>query len=441
MNQLLRLLVVEDSRDDTELLLRELRGAGYETKFERVENAAAMKAALSRGPWDLVISDYRLPGFTGLGALALFKETGLDLPFIIVSGYISEAMAVQLMKNGAHDYIMKDNLARLTPAVARELREAAIRQDRRASVWALRESEQLLAANARQLEHMRMEIKAIDERLHTSSQMLVASQNELERRVRERTADLKTANAELQNEIHEHARLEQELLEIAERGRRRRGLDSHDHLSQKLMGISFLLKALEQKVAQKHLPRVLETRKIQTLIHEVINHTDELAHDFSALDLQGDDLAVELKGLAVNVKKMFHISCQFTSQGTVPRLPPNVTAQLYKIAKEAVDNAIRHGHATMVSLTLVAKPRKVILAIKDNGLPFIGSRDSHQGVGWRIMNSRASIIGALLEMKAQNGNGMVVICTAPISHKYMCGGLEPASDRATTSSSPLAPLE
>jgi PAS domain S-box-containing protein len=141
VEKVLRVLVVEDSEVDTELLLRLLRKAGYEVVSERVQTAEGMKAALERGPWDVVLADYRMPQFSAPEALALLKETGLDLPFIVVSGGIGETTAVAAMKAGAHDYLMKDNLARLVPAVERELREAANRAGRRRTTEALRESE------------------------------------------------------------------------------------------------------------------------------------------------------------------------------------------------------------------------------------------------------------------------------------------------------------
>ena len=125
----LRALIVEDSEDDSALLLLELRRGGYDPTWKRVETAAGMKASLAESSWDLVISDYRMPGFSALDALSVLHERGLDLPFIIVSGAIGEDTAVGAMKAGAHDYIMKDNLARLTPVIARELREAEMRQE------------------------------------------------------------------------------------------------------------------------------------------------------------------------------------------------------------------------------------------------------------------------------------------------------------------------
>ncbi|MBI2875504.1 MAG: response regulator [Candidatus Tectomicrobia bacterium] len=127
----LRVLIVDDSEDDAILLVRELRCSGYELTFERVDTPAAMKAALDKQPWDIVIADYIMPQFDGLAALALLQESGLDLPFILVSGTIGEETAVKAMRAGAQDYIMKDNLPRLAPAIDRELRELRVRRERK----------------------------------------------------------------------------------------------------------------------------------------------------------------------------------------------------------------------------------------------------------------------------------------------------------------------
>jgi PAS domain S-box-containing protein len=124
----LRVIVVEDSEDDAALLARELRRGGFAPTLQRVETAEALRAALDGAAWDLVIADYTLPGFDAPAALAILKERRLDLPFIIVSGTIGEGTAVAAMKAGAHDYFMKGNLARLVPAIQRELREAAERR-------------------------------------------------------------------------------------------------------------------------------------------------------------------------------------------------------------------------------------------------------------------------------------------------------------------------
>jgi two-component system, NarL family, sensor histidine kinase UhpB len=145
-SQALRLLLVEDSQDDADLLLLMLRRGGYEVTHTRVGEAAEMQAALDSGTWDLVIADYSLPQFSGIAALDLMKARGLDIPFIIVSGHIGEDDAVAAMRRGAHDYVMKHNLSRLLPAIDRELRDAASRDARRSVEQRLREQEVRLAA-------------------------------------------------------------------------------------------------------------------------------------------------------------------------------------------------------------------------------------------------------------------------------------------------------
>ncbi len=137
----LQVLIVEDAEDDMLLTVRELRRGGYTLDYVRVDTAVEMEAALDRQSWDIAIADYTLPAFSGPAALQILQNRGLDLPFIIVSGTIGEEIAVGAMKAGAHDYIIKGNLTRLVPAVARELREAGERQKRQIAECALRARE------------------------------------------------------------------------------------------------------------------------------------------------------------------------------------------------------------------------------------------------------------------------------------------------------------
>ena len=139
----LRVLIIEDSEDDALLIVHQLERAGYKLTNERVETReAAMREALERQTWDIIISDYKMPRFSGIAALKLYKEKGLDIPFIIVSGTIGEEIAAEAMVSGAHDYVMKNNLPRLIPAIQRELREAESRRERKRAEEALLSSEQ-----------------------------------------------------------------------------------------------------------------------------------------------------------------------------------------------------------------------------------------------------------------------------------------------------------
>jgi signal transduction histidine kinase len=340
-----------------------------------------MAAALKQQSWDLILCDHAMPQFSAPEALELAKKHQLDIPFIIVSGHIEEETAVAAMKAGAHDYIMKDRLARLVPAVERELREAEIRRARR------RSEEELQRAH-----------------------------DDLELRVEKRTADLRAANLKLENVIEERKRLESELLEIAEKERRRIGFDLHDDLGQKLTGVSMMIKGLEQRLNAENHASIGDARRIQALVDEIIHHTHNLANHFSSLDVKGEDLAGVLKGLAGNVRKMFDIPCAFNSKGALPELPQYTTMQLYKIAQEALSNAIKHGRASQVGIGLVKHHANLVMTVKNDGRPFTPATDSKTHMGLRIMNYRANTIGASLEIKPLEKSGTLVTCALPIKN-------------------------
>ena len=127
-NKPIRVLIVEDSEDDVLLLVRQLKKGGYNPTYNQVDTAEAMMKAFEKQTWDVILCDNSMPGFSAFDALDLYKEKRLDLPFIIVSGAIVYENAVALIETGAHDYILKNNLAELTPAINRALRKTKNRQ-------------------------------------------------------------------------------------------------------------------------------------------------------------------------------------------------------------------------------------------------------------------------------------------------------------------------
>jgi PAS domain S-box-containing protein len=141
MKTSLTVLIVEDSEFDAQMMVSILRKGGYDVTFQRVETEEDFRSALANRPWDMILADYNLPAFSAPAALKILQQSGLDVPFIIVSGGIGEDIAVGAMKAGAHDYLMKGNLNRLAPAVERELREAGVRAAQRAAKRELLESE------------------------------------------------------------------------------------------------------------------------------------------------------------------------------------------------------------------------------------------------------------------------------------------------------------
>jgi len=170
----LRALILEDSEDDALLLVRELGQLGFDVEWERVWTAPAMQSQLEAGPWDVVLSDYSMPGFDAPAALQVLQETGPDLPFIVISGTIGEEAAVATMRSGAHDYLMKGNLTRLGAAIEREMREAGIRGEHRRAIDKIHHLNRVLRAirNVNQLIVAEKDRRRLLER---AAQMLVAT--------------------------------------------------------------------------------------------------------------------------------------------------------------------------------------------------------------------------------------------------------------------------
>ena len=481
---------------------------------QRVDTAEDLSAALDQQAWDLVIADYVMPRFDGLSALALVKEKGLDQPFIIVSGHITDDTAVAAMKAGAHDYVMKDNLIRLGPAVERELRDAEVRHARKLAekklweehafrqaiensvpsgiavvnldgrqtyvnpafcemvgwneaelvgakppfaYWPPEDLDTITAALAQVIEGHApadgMELRfgrkngerfdalvlvtplrdSFDDvsgwlssisditRLKQAESALRRSHEELETRVRDRTAALSKANSQLQTAMAERRRLEHELLEITEKERRRIGLDLHDDLGQKLSGVALMAKGLQLRLAKQRSDGAKDAAEIHKLIQQAMDHASDVAHDLATLDFRENDLALALKQLAAHAKDSFGITCRVKAGGSIPPMDANVVRQLYKIAQEALTNAIKHGKTRQVNIELAVNTDALLLKIRNQGVPFPSVVSRTAGMGLRIMNYRASLIDAALQIKPGRPNGTVVACSVPLFKEPAAG--------------------
>jgi PAS domain S-box-containing protein len=210
--------------------------------------------------------------------------------------------------------------------------------------------------------------------------------------------------------ITESRRLEREIQTVSEREQRRIGQDLHDGLGQYLTGIACMVKVLGAKLADKKLPEAADAQRITSMVNETIQQTRDLARGLCPVELETNGLQAALHELAARVTKLFSTQCDFESAGVVQMYDNAAAVHLYRIAQEAINNAIKHGQASSITLGLTSANGQIILTVKDNGggLP---PNHKGKGMGMRVMNYRAAMIGANVQVDNAPEGGALVRCT------------------------------
>ncbi|MGI8961674.1 MAG: PAS domain-containing sensor histidine kinase [Bryobacteraceae bacterium] len=211
----------------------------------------------------------------------------------------------------------------------------------------------------------------------------------------------------------ERKHLEQAILEASGREQRRIGQDLHDGLGQDLTGIAFMSKVQEQKLVEKSLPEAAAAAKIVDLVNEAINTTRQLARGLLPVLSDSHGLMSALQEWASEVEKLFHIECRFECDDPVLNIDDPVATHLYRIAQEAVHNAIKHGRATHVVISLAAGEDEAALKVLDDGTGIPDFLPNQSGMGMRIMNYRASMIGGTMRVERGAANGTLIMCVFP----------------------------
>jgi two-component system sensor kinase FixL len=214
-------------------------------------------------------------------------------------------------------------------------------------------------------------------------------------------------------DITERKRLEREILEISDQERRRIGQDLHDGLCQHLAGIELMSQVLQQKLGTKSKAEAARAGEIARHVREAIGQTRSLARGLSPVTLESEGLASALRELAANTEKMFGIVCRVECLQAVPSSAATTGMHLYRIAQEAVSNAIKHGKATEVVIRLQPASERLVLNIMDNGCGFPKVIPRNDGMGLRIMRYRAGMIGGLLSIEQNPARGTTVSCSVP----------------------------
>jgi len=217
-------------------------------------------------------------------------------------------------------------------------------------------------------------------------------------------------------DITERKRLEKAILEISAAEQRRIGQDLHDGLGQHLTGIAFMSKVQEQKLAEKGLAEAAEATRIVGLVNEAIHKTRRLAHGLLPVASDADGLMSALKRWAIEVEDLFHISCRLRVNNPVLIHDANVSTHLYRIAQEAVNNALRHGQAKNIEISLAARKGYGTLRIENDGSSLPENATNRSGMGMQIMNYRARMIGGSLTVKSSGISGVTITCQFPLPH-------------------------
>ena len=233
-------------------------------------------------------------------------------------------------------------------------------------------------------------------------------QVELESRVQQRTLALT-------QEIQERARLEKELLDVSERGQRQIGHDLHDSLGQHLTATAFACQDLAEQLEQRAPLEAAAANHLVTMIEEAINLSRTFARGLIPVEMAAEGLMDGFQALADNVSRQFKITCEFACPQPVLLRDPVASMHLYRIAQEAVTNAIKHGRAKKVVISLMADPGAVYLKITDDGAGLSSHQPPRDGLGLRIMAHRAVMIGAGFKIESLPAGGVRVACQLPLA--------------------------
>lgn len=214
-------------------------------------------------------------------------------------------------------------------------------------------------------------------------------------------------------DITERKRLEKEILEISDREQRRIGQDLHDGLCQQLAGIELMSQVLAQKLSAVPGPHSDRVSEIADHVRDAISHTRSLARGLSPVTLESEGLMSALQELATNTEKIFNVTCDFDFSKPIEVGDHAAATHLFRIAQEAVSNAIKHGRATEITIFLRDPGQRLVLRISDNGAGFPKTMSKNKGMGLRIMQSRAGMIGGTIAVERNPGGGVSIICAVP----------------------------
>jgi two-component system sensor histidine kinase UhpB len=468
MTRKLSVLIIEDNQKDAELSVNHLRKAGYDISYLCVDTADGMKTALINQKWDLILSDYSMPEFDVPSALAIYHESGADIPFIILSGAIGEEKAVEIIKAGAHDYLLKDNMTRFASVVERELREAIVRRDLIKANAALKTSEEKYRSyveyapdgvfvadeNGKYLEVNRAATLITG---YTENELLGMSLSDLlppdnlawgldhfnslrdngfangegifvhkdgtqrwwsvdtviltNTRCLVFTKDIterKKFELEVIKANEQLELLNQYLVDAREDERALISRDLHDELGQALTALKLDLNWVRGNIRDVSNSSEKLNKMIE-MTNEIIKKVQRISSELRPGLLDDLGLSSTIEWYCGEFEERTGIKCILAVEDLLLADPKNDLA-LFRILQEALTNVIRHSRASCVNIELHYSEQVITMIIDDNGIgmPF-GKIESSNSLGLIGMRERARQCGGKVEFVTNEGNGTKII--------------------------------
>ncbi|MGV3772958.1 MAG: PAS domain-containing protein [Verrucomicrobiales bacterium] len=455
----IRVLLVDDDEDSyilTRHQLSKIKGQGLHLDWAPTYDAGL--EMIRKNAHDVYLLDYRLGARNGLDLLREALAIGCKAPIIILTTENPEVDA-EAMRLGAADFLSKDHLnsALLERSIRyaikhfdtlrtlreREAQMEAFMQNVPCAVYMKDVQGRYIYVNEAYAQVFRRKVedfigksdemlwpKNVAQKIKNADQHALNSKkahNSTESIVHEDgTHSWLTTRFPILDEhgqpamvgaaavdITENKRLESEIQEISEKEKRRIGQDLHDGLGQYLTGIACMVKVVEQKLATKGLPEAGDVKKITNMVNETIFQARDLARGLCPVELETNGLQAALQELANRLEKLFKVNCTLKAPQLMKVYDNASAVHLYRIAQEAVNNAIKHGKATAITISLMPQNNQAVLTITDNGCGLPKGANKANGMGLRVMNYRANMIGATVTIEQAPEGGVMVRCSMP----------------------------
>ncbi len=456
----IRVLLVDDEADVKPLIEHRLRKVpGKRFKIDWAASYKQGLEAIKKQEHDVYLVDYRLGAQSGLELIREATNFGVQAPFIVLTAAANPIIDLEATKLGASDFLVKDPLDHVT--LERSIRYAMQHFETLRALQKSNERFRLLFERSMDAILISDDSGKMLEVNSAASALFGSSREELKDKKLSDLVMTEFDNAFLQaqeqsigelsftqpdggnrfaefsacrfapnlnlcilRDITERRQLEKEIQEISEREQRRLGQDLHDGLGQSLTGINFLTKVLQQKLAARNIEETKDAGYISSLINQALQHCRELARGLCPVALEDNDLHAALQLLSDNVEKMFGVNCPVIFDPGIKIEENPVAVHFYRIAQEATTNAVKHGNAKNIHISIVQTKNEMVLRVKDDGSGMPKDALKNKGMGLRVMQHRARMINANLEIEPAKPSGTIVTCSID------CAGSAKAAKKA-----------